>query len=116
MACRLQDEAAEEQEMMQLMNQQTDGLRQFVIRRAKVSDAPEVYRLFLSSVRGLCKSAYSMEDIEAWIQAGSAEIYEELIRSSIVLVCISSGDLVGFARLDVLNAEIAALYVHPRQV
>jgi putative acetyltransferase len=82
------------------------------IRMASEKDREAVLRVHASAVRGICKSHYSEEEIEAWLEAKRKKLHEPVPESYIVLVAEKGHELVGFAMLDVDKKEVTSLYVH----
>jgi putative acetyltransferase len=92
---------------------QTIGWQTMNIRRAAVTDTERICRMHKASIRNLCRSHYTPDQIEAWAGPKRPELYERLIRDLIVFVVEEGDDIVAFGALDVTAADIRALYVAP---
>jgi len=66
-----------------------------------------------ASIRDLCRSHYTSDQIEAWAGPKRPEQYELLIRDLIVFVVEEGADIAAFGALDGTAADIRALYVAP---
>ena len=66
-----------------------------------------------ASIRNLCRSHYTPDQIEAWAGPKRPEQYEPLIRDLIVFVVEEGTEVVAFGALDGTAADIRALYVAP---
>ena len=86
------------------------------IRRGMITDTGRVCRMHKASIRNLCRSHYTADQIEAWAGPKRPEQYEGLIRDLIVLVVEEGADVVAFGALDGTAADIRALYVAPEFV
>jgi GNAT superfamily N-acetyltransferase len=75
------------------------------------SDAGPIHELHLSSVRELCKSAYSPETIEGWLMNRSPQGYLWGINRGEMYVAEIEGRMVGFGHA--VPGEIAATFVDP---
>jgi N-acetylglutamate synthase-like GNAT family acetyltransferase len=82
------------------------------IRTASEKDREAVLRVHASSVRGICKSHYSEEEIKVWLEAARSKSAQPVPDSYIVLVAEKGHEVVGFAMLDMDKKEVASLYVH----
>src|SRR5437899_801725 len=84
------------------------------LRRATPDDVAEMWRVHASSVRTLCASHYSMEQIEEWV-ALIHERYREIdaiaLTSRMMFVAELDGDIVGFSAL--VENTVVAVYVDP---
>jgi fructose-1,6-bisphosphatase/inositol monophosphatase family enzyme/GNAT superfamily N-acetyltransferase len=83
------------------------------IRRAIAGDAEKICSLHTASIRGLCGSHYSSEEIESWAGPKQASDYRKPIEETVVLVAEVRKQLAGFAQLDPRSGELHALYVDP---
>lgn len=82
---------------------------------ATTQDLNAVWALHTASIRWLCKSHYSQEQINAWTGGLKPASYESALNdeSKIVLVAEEDGEVVGAGMVDMKSAEIKLLYVHP---
>lgn len=86
------------------------------IRPARVRDAPAILDLHVASIRELGSSHYSQRQIDSWAdKPEGTEPYETSIRDDTrhVVVAERDDDLAGWGRLDVVDGEVSAVYVHP---
>ena len=81
------------------------------LRRAMITDTEKMCRMHKASIRNLCRSHYTSDQIEAWAGPKRPEQYERLIRDLIVLVVEDGADVVAFGALEGAAADIRALYV-----
>jgi GNAT superfamily N-acetyltransferase len=83
------------------------------IRRALTSDLEQVCTLHRESIRRLCSSSYGPRQIAAWTEGLHPDRYLGAVEKLEFFVAESSGMVVGFCILDLQNAEVNAVYVHP---
>lgn len=83
------------------------------IRRASAADAAEICRVHQSSARQLASTAYSPEEIEAWVGPLTAESYARVIGERDVVIAEDERGVIGFGQLDCEKGEIDAVYVSP---
>ncbi len=83
------------------------------IRSATINDLEKIARAHKASIRELCRNAYDVESIEKWTAILVPKIYENAIKEKVVIVAEEKNEIPGFGILDVRNAELSALYVHP---
>jgi putative acetyltransferase len=83
------------------------------IRRGMITDTERVCCMHQASIRDLCRSHYTADQIEAWAGPKRPEHYEPLMRDLIVFVGEEGSDIVAFGVLDPAAADIRALYVAP---
>jgi len=83
------------------------------IRNASFQDCEALCEIHVSAIRGLCKSHYSKEDIDAWSRNRIPEQYEKHIRERQVVIAQHRSIPVGFGTLDLTKGEIVQLYVRP---
>jgi GNAT superfamily N-acetyltransferase len=86
------------------------------LRRAMITDTEKLCRMHKASIRDLCRSYYTSDQIEAWAGPKRPEHYERLIRDLIVFVAEEGADVVAFGALEGTAADIRALYVAPEFV
>ena len=83
------------------------------LRRGRITDTERVCCMHQASIRGLCRSHYTSDQIEAWAGPKRPEQYEPLMRDLIVFVVEEGADIAAFGALDCTAADIRALYVAP---
>jgi putative acetyltransferase len=88
------------------------GMDMVIIRRASMKDRKAVLKVHASSIRGICKSHYSEEEIKVWLEVARSKSAKPIPDSYIVLVAEEGREVVGFAMLDVDKKEVTSLYVH----
>lgn len=87
---------------------------ELIIREAWQSDVAAIHAIHLASIRGLCSSSYSVEVINAWVSNPDVERFGRQMDAGIrYVLAMKSGTACGFAALDVADAKITALFVHP---
>ena len=83
-------------------------------RKARYSDRENLSELHISSIKTLCGNHYSQEQIDAWTRVITPSVYDQALREKVFIVAYSSPqDLMGLGILDIQNAEISAIYIHP---
>ena len=82
------------------------------IRAATIEDVGAIAKVHVESIRGLARSHYTPEQVEAWSSAKMAERYP--ILEHVMYVAIVADEVVGFAELSVENKEVCRLYVTPK--
>lgn len=85
----------------------------FAVRTAVPSDAPAIGRIHRESIRTLCRSHYTAEQIEDWSARPSPEKYLPAIESGDALVGVEGEQILGFCLFDRHPAAIRVLYVSP---
>jgi putative acetyltransferase len=97
-----------------------DGAMSVTIRNATPEDCEGILAVHVASIRTLCASDYTPEQIEAWAGPKRAEGYLGPIRDNYFVVAVEEGRMVGFGEL-VTNAaggecaaELRGLYIHPK--
>jgi len=87
------------------------------IRKASSTDKENISRLHVASIRKLCAKSYTREQINAWTSVLTPSVYNQALREKEFLVAYDSQqDLLGIGILDVGNAEVSAIYIHPDAV
>jgi len=82
------------------------------IRRASRDDAQEICSLHIASIRRLCGSVYSREQIAGWIKALTPERYLPAMEQLEFFVAEDDA-LLGFFILNLERAELNAIYIRP---
>ena len=85
------------------------------IRRARMDDAEQICSLHKASIRQLCSTCYSPEQIEAWSGALEPKHYWQAIEMFDFFVA-EEELVVGFLFLSMDKAEVNALYLDPAVV
>lgn len=84
------------------------------IRKAFDTDKKKISKLHISSIERLCSKHYTHEQLNAWTSVLIPSVYDQALKEKIFLVAHDSNqDLMGFGILDIQNAEISAIYIHP---
>lgn len=85
----------------------------FLVRKASPDDAEAICRVHKASVRGLCATAYSPQQIEAWIGPRVADDYRRAMMAGgeVMRVAENADRVVGFASSR--ETMLLALYVEP---
>jgi ribosomal protein S18 acetylase RimI-like enzyme len=84
-----------------------------VIRRAKQEDKKSMWNVQVNSIKEICKSHYTQNELRAWLGLLKPGRYKETIESKAVFVAIDGDAIVGFGQLDQENGHIEDLYVRP---
>lgn len=87
----------------------------FCIRKATVSDRTAIHALHTASIRRLCSSHYSFDEIERWAGFLTPDHYTEVIRDANrrFVVAEEEGEIIAFGQARLAEGEIEAVYVHP---
>ncbi|MBN2570112.1 MAG: GNAT family N-acetyltransferase [Deltaproteobacteria bacterium] len=84
------------------------------IRKASSTDKENLSRLHVASIRKLCVNHYTGEQLDAWTSVLTPAIYDQALEEKVFLVVHNAKqDLLGLGILDIGNAEVSAIYVHP---
>ena len=87
------------------------------IRKASTTDKENISRIHIASIRKLCVNYYTQQQLNAWTSVLTPSVYDQALREKVFLVAYDSQqDLVGLGILDVENAELSAIYIHPDTV
>lgn len=82
------------------------------IRRAIISDLTEMQKMYIETIRSVCKNDYTPEQIEAWIYGvKNKERWIEVIEKQFVLLAIIENQIAGFGTLKDGN-YIDFFYIH----
>lgn len=82
------------------------------IRKATISDLPEMQELFVQTIQSVCKNDYNPEQIEAWTYGiNNKERWLEVIETQYVLLAVIENKIAGFATLKNGN-YIDFFYIH----
>ncbi|QRN41034.1 MAG: GNAT family N-acetyltransferase [Neisseriaceae bacterium] len=83
------------------------------IRKATSYDCEEIYNVHLFAVQYACKNCYDDKILEAWSQLLYPESYLASLKNKELWLIEYKNQIQGFFQLDLKNAELDALYVHP---
>ncbi len=85
------------------------------IRPATETDADAIGRVHEAAIRARASEAYSERQTEAWVGPEDADgpDFDDPETYLVVAEGDRDGAVVGFGRLDVDEAEVSAVYVHP---
>ena len=87
------------------------------IRNASDTDKKNISKLHILSIMRLCSKHYTHEQLSAWTSVLTPSVYGQALKEKIFLVSHDSNqDLMGLGILDIQNAEISAIYIHPDAV
>ena len=87
------------------------------IRKALEADKEAISQLHTTSIKKLCRTHYSQEQVDAWCSVLTPSAYDHALREKVFLVAeCSGGNLLGLGMLDIEHAEISAIYIHPDAV
>src|SRR5512143_974564 len=87
------------------------------IRRATLSDREAIHALHTASIRELCSTHYSPQQITRWAGFLTPEHYTSVIQdaSRHFVVAEIGGEIAGFGQAHLEESEIEAIYVRPDQ-
>ena len=86
----------------------------YTIRPASVKDVDNIYSLIYSSVCELCKTHYTQEKLNSFIDnLPSKLLYYKWLTDRILIVCCEGKNIVGFGQFDPAESFIDAIFVHP---
>ena len=86
-----------------------------IIRRATPADADGITPVHVASIRTLCATDYTPEQIDAWAGWKSPDKYRAAMEAGeVFFVAELNGRVVGFSVL--FGEEVKALYLHPDYV
>ncbi|MGO4772053.1 GNAT family N-acetyltransferase [Flavobacterium sp. W22_SRS_FK3] len=81
-------------------------------RKATLSDITEMQKLYIETIRTICKNDYNPEQIEAWVSGVSnTERWIEVIDTQFVLLSIINNQIAGFGTLK-NGKHIDFFYIH----
>jgi putative acetyltransferase len=85
------------------------------LREMKKSDGDAVIEVHQESIRGLCRSAYSQNQIFLWTTLLTREMYDAGIadKSNFGIVAIEDDKLIGYGFMNIVEREIKGMYVIP---
>ena len=84
------------------------------IRKASDTDKKNMSKVHISSIKRLCSKHYTHEQLQAWTSVLIPSVYDQALKEKVVLVAHdSTEELMGLGILDIQNAEISAIYIHP---
>ena len=86
------------------------------IRQAGHDDREAIWRIHTAAVRVLCAGWYSGEQIGVWTERLAPASYHQALERCEIVVAERDGELVGFGQIDLMRAEIEAVYVVPAAV
>ena len=87
------------------------------IRKASDADKKNISKLHISSIERMCVKHYTNEQLNAWTSVLTPSVYDQALKEKVFLVAHdSSQELMGLGILDIQNAEISAIYIHPDAV
>ncbi|MCM0664875.1 GNAT family N-acetyltransferase [Flavobacterium tyrosinilyticum] len=82
------------------------------LKKATISDLPEMQELFVQTIQSVCKNDYNPEQIEAWTYGiNNKERWLEVIEKQYVLLAVIENKIAGFATLKGGN-YIDFFYIH----
>ncbi len=85
------------------------------LREARKQDCEDIYQTHLYSVRYTCARSYNDYILDAWSELLTPDSYLETISNpnKKLYVIEYKGHIQGFFQLDLIEAQLDALYVHP---
>ncbi len=87
----------------------------FIIKKAVAADAEGIHSMHMASIRQLCSSDYTSEQIAAWTSTPTPEGYVYSMQSGErMFVAVENGQVIGYSAIR--RDEICAMFVHPDHV
>lgn len=83
------------------------------VRRGTDEDRDAIHRVHVESIRGLGRTHYDDEQIEAWATSPTPEGYDLSDDREPFFVASRGDTLTGFAQIDLDREHLEKLYVHP---
>jgi GNAT superfamily N-acetyltransferase len=85
------------------------------IRRATLADRTAIHAVHTASIRELCSTHYSADEIARWAGFLAPEHYTAVIEDATrrIVVAEIRGEIVGFGQANLAEGEIEAVYVRP---
>ena len=84
-----------------------------LIRKAVIEDATRFLEIHYASIRNLCASDYSADQIDAWANFRTAEDFRYRITMDVSYVAEVEDIIVGYIRFNPKTSELCSLHVHP---
>jgi len=86
---------------------------QIVLRKATLSDLPEIQSLFVQTILVSCNKEYNGQQLDAWASSvNNLSAWQDKINTQIFLIAQSQEKIVGFGSLDKKN-HLDMMYVNP---
>lgn len=83
-----------------------------ILRNGKLEDLLELQRLFVDTVKTICRNDYNDEQIKVWTSGiENADRWQKILKTQYVLVAEQENKIIGFATLDCGN-YIDLFYIH----
>lgn len=83
-----------------------------IFRVARISDLPEMQKLYIETIQAVCKNDYNKEQLKVWsLGVENTERWLEVIHSQFVLLAIIDNKITGFGTLKDGN-YIDFFYIH----
>lgn len=87
------------------------------ILKASQADKEKISKLHIASIKKLCKNHYSPAQLQSWTSLLVPSVYDQALEEKLFLVTVDAQQhLVGMAILDINNAILSAMYIHPDHV
>lgn len=83
------------------------------LRPARRDDCEDIYVVHRYAVEYACRNHYNDMILTAWLKLLHPDAYLQAMDSKVVWVVEYKNHIQGFFQLDLHNAELDALYVHP---
>jgi putative acetyltransferase len=88
-----------------------------MIRKASSTDKTNISKLHISSIKRLFSKHYTHAQLKSWTSVLTPSVYDQALKEKVFLVSHdSTEELLGLGILDIHNAEISAIYIHPDAV
>lgn len=83
-----------------------------ILRNGKLEDLVELQKLFVNTVKTVCRNDYNDEQIKVWTSGiENADRWQKIFQTQYVLVAEQENKIIGFTTLDCGN-YIDLFYVH----
>lgn len=84
------------------------------IRKALDTDKEKIFQVHVASIKQSCRNHYTKEQLDAWVSVLSPSVYDHALKKKEFFVAEDSEhSLLGLGMLDLDNAELSAIYIHP---
>lgn len=85
-----------------------------ILRPAETSDTEKIAATHKASIEAICSNSYNSQSIAGWVEILSPAIYEDAIEHKIMILAEENKEIIGLGILDLAQAEIGAIYIHPK--
>ncbi|KAF2508074.1 GNAT family N-acetyltransferase [Flavobacterium zhairuonense] len=91
---------------------ESDIIKTANLRKATISDLPEMKQLFIQTIQSVCKKDYNSDQIKVWVSgAENTQRWIDVIEKQFVLLAILENKIVGYGTLKEGN-YIDFFFIH----